>query len=71
MNKYGVEVAELCETASFLLCRVHLLVCNGLDFPGRNGNSTNRHSIAKNLHLLKAEETLFKAELPALLLKML
>jgi hypothetical protein len=36
MNKSGVEVAELHETANLLLPRRHWRVCNGLDFLCRN-----------------------------------
>jgi hypothetical protein len=36
MNKSGVEVAELHETANLLPCRRHWLVCNDLNFLCRN-----------------------------------
>jgi hypothetical protein len=41
MNKSGIEVAELRETANLLVRRRHLLDYNGLDFLCRNGNFTS------------------------------
>jgi hypothetical protein len=58
MNRCGVEVAELHESANLLLCRRHWPVRNGLNFICRNGSFTMRLSIAKILHLLKAEGAL-------------
>jgi hypothetical protein len=46
MNELGVEVAELHETASLLLCRRRWPVCRGFDFLCRNRNFTSKHSKA-------------------------
>jgi hypothetical protein len=71
INKSGIEVAELYETANLLLRRRHWPVCNGLDFLCRNRKITNGHSIAHIFHLMRAEEAFLKAQLQALLLKSL
>jgi hypothetical protein len=55
MDEYGVEVAELHETANLLLRRRQWPDCNGLDFLYRNGNFTSRHSVAKTFQ--KSVET--------------
>jgi hypothetical protein len=52
MNKSGIEVAELYETANLLLRRRRLPVCNGLDFLCRNKDFTCRRSVAKVLYLV-------------------
>jgi hypothetical protein len=69
MNKSGIEIAEMYETANLLLRRGHWPVCNGLNFLCGNRNFTSRHSIAQIFHLLKAEEAFLKAYFQALLLK--
>jgi hypothetical protein len=61
MNKFGIEVAELLETANLLLRGRQWLVRNGLDVFCPNENFTRRHSIAKIFHLMKSEEALIKA----------